>query len=519
MDRTTSFDSSARTICGTASSLGLFAVVEPLGLSKFIPIVLSSSGANGSFFTSELTVANRGNQPAILSFIYTASIGEGSGTASEPAPLLPGEQRIIPDAISYLRNLGLPIPVNGNQGGTLRVDFSGPALSTEGNVLVRTTSRIPEGRAGLAYSGLAPDQLLNGPCMITGLRQNQQDRSNLALQNAGSLEDGDIIFGLRISGTGDNPAQIFREISLPPGGFYQVNGILTAFGSSLENGWVRIDRITGKAPYYAYGVINDQVNSDGSFIPPIPVDSMSGRSRLSLPVAVEAGQFSTELIITNWGSSYETLHCRFVSENIPLAGATASFTVGILPRTQLIWPGLVQHLRDMQIEGIGTTGTTSAGPLLVASDSGDLAGIVISARTSASGGGGEYGLFYPALPEGTASQNEAWLYGLQQNNENRSNLALVNTGEVDSSEDTFSIELYDGETGKLANTISGVTLAAGGWKQFNTILAENAPQVRQGYAHVVRTGGINPFIAYAVINDGATPGQRSGDGAFIASAP
>jgi hypothetical protein len=51
------------------------------------------------------------------------------------------------------------------------------------------------------------------------------------------------------------------------------------------------------------------------------------------------------------------------------------------------------------------------------------------------------------------------------------------------------------------------------------ILSQYAPGVTQGYARITRTGGNNPFIAYAVINDGGAPGQRSGDGAFIASAP
>ncbi|HVN80389.1 MAG TPA: hypothetical protein VMW38_15445 [Terriglobia bacterium] len=32
-------------------------------------------------------------------------------------------------------------------------------------------------------------------------------------------------------------------------------------------------------------------------------------------------------------------------------------------------------------------------------------------------------------------------------------------------------------------------------------------------------GGNNPFIAYAVIDDGGVPGDHSGDDAFIASSP
>jgi hypothetical protein len=39
--------------------------------------------------------------------------------------------------------------------------------------------------------------------------------------------------------------------------------------------------------------------------------------------------------------------------------------------------------------------------------------------------------------------------------------------------------------------------------------------VKQGYARVTRAAGLNSFIAYPVINDGAASGARIGDGAFI----
>ena len=67
--------------------------------------------------------------------------------------------------------------------------------------------------------------------------------------------------------------------------------------------------------------------------------------------------------------------------------------------------------------------------------------------------------------------------------------------------------------------MEGVTLEANRWMQIGTILAQYAPGVTQGYAHVIRRSGGNPFIAYAVINDGGAPGERTGDGAFIVSSP
>jgi hypothetical protein len=215
----------------------------------------------------------------------------------------------------------------------------------------------------------------------------------------------------------------------------------------------------------------------------------------------------------------KTLACRFVSDNVSMPDATASFTVDVNPFQQLIWPELVQKLRDSQVAGIGAKGLTYAGALLISVATGDLSGISVAARTSAPGGGGRYGLYYTALPEGTTTTNTAWLYGLQQNGENRTNLALINTGETDTSVDTFRIELFNGDTGAKVATVEGINLGVNRWQQMGMILSQYAPGVTQGYARITRTAGNNPFIAYAVTNDGTHPGDRSGDGAFIASVP
>lgn len=55
--------------------------------------------------------------------------------------------------------------------------------------------------------------------------------------------------------------------------------------------------------------------------------------------------------------------------------------------------------------------------------------------------------------------------------------------------------------------------------QINNILGTYAPRTSQGYARVSRALGLEPFVTYAVVNDGGKPGEKSDDGAFIASAP
>ncbi len=94
---------------------------------------------------------------------------------------------------------------------------------------------------------------------------------------------------------------------------------------------------------------------------------------------------------------------------------------------------------------------------------------------------------------------------------------LVNTGAVDENDIVFEIDIYDGVTGNLVHTARKVTVPVRRWHQIDAILAKHAPGTTQGYVQIRTVSGKNSFLAYAVINDGAAPGQRSGDGAYLAA--
>jgi hypothetical protein len=365
---------------------------------------------------------------------------------------------------------------------------------------------------------VASQNALTTTAYLCGLRHNAADRSNVAFQNLGGSSDGNIVIRATVvSGDLAAPTSFaLPDVTLAPGGFFQYSGALETAG--VANGYVRVERISGSAPYYAYGVINDESNSDGSFVFPVVETSLVGRTGQSLPVMVETPVFFSELTLTNFSSSSKTLNFSFVADAVETSNNTANFQVTLQAGEQRILPKIVNTLRQRAVTGIGAAGSTLAGALFATVSSGDMSGIVIGARTLAAGGGGQYGLFYSAVPYGAASTTSAWLYGLQQTAETRSNLALVNTGETDASTDVFSIDIYNGGTGVRVITVEGISLGARRWLQINSILALHAPGVSQGYAQVKRTSGNNPFIAYAVINDGGQPGERSGDGAFVTSA-
>jgi len=493
------------------------AVAGPSTSTLFVPIVLSAGGKKGSFFTSEMTVTNRGAGQATVAYQYVAAFGGGSGFGSDSVG--PGRQLIIPDAIGYLKGKGVPIPETIPRGGTLFVTFSGLADPGDGAVTIRTTTPVPDGveagSAGLAYAGVPAERLLNGPSYICGLRQSPGDRSNVAVQNAGRPEDGPIT--LRLSVFSGDPlsatAAAVQDVPLAPGGFAQY--ALADLVPSLTNGYVRVERISGAAPFYGYGVINDNVNSDGSFVLPVAENDLGGIAGLTLPVVVESAPFSTELMMVNLSDRDMYFPITYLSGAVE-GGSTARW-IFLAPGQQLLQPDIVGFMRNTGT-GIGSQGPSFVGALYVTFPCRSTKGLYVGARTSNPGGGGRYGLFYPAVPYQGASHTPAWLYGLQQNAVTRTNLALVNTGEFDSSDDRFRIEVFDGDTGGKAGEATQ-PVPRGQFVQVNSLLSTVAPGTANAYARITRTTGHNPFIAYAVINDGGRPGERSGDGAFVAMDP
>jgi probable HAF family extracellular repeat protein len=504
-------------------ALGQIHAFRFMATPVFVPVVLSAfAQTGGALFTSEMILANRGPRPAAIRFNYKSAIGTGTGSTNSAAYLDAGQQRVIPNTISYLRGQGLPISSEGNQVGTLSIGFYGLSSASDAAAVIRTTAGVDGGQAGLAYPGISPSSALVESAYLTGLRQNDADRSNVAFQNVGQGDAGNITLRLTVfSGNTANPvSRTLPDEILAPGGFRQISGILGYDGLSLDQGYIRVERVNGTAPYYAYAVINDQKSADGSFIPPLLESSLVGRTGLTLPAVVEANSYSTELIVTNWSLVRKSLKCTFQSEGIQTAGSMVEFNIEANPGEQLILPDLIQRLRDVGVVGI-PKGPSYAGAMFAKVSSGDLTGLSVSARTSAPApsGGGRFGLFYPAVPQGMASASSAWVFGLQQDSNNRSNLALINTGETDESTDVLRIELFDGNTGRRFDTIEGVNLQARGFIQFSSILSFYSPKPQNGYVRITRIGGNNPFIAYGLVNDGGTPGHRTGDGAFLSSFP
>jgi hypothetical protein len=493
--------------------------------NQVIPIVLDVATATARY-TTELTLTNDTPESRTIELIYAPAIGseEGSGTVTDV--LMPGEQRRIGDVLGYLRSKGLAIPdpaAQRSQGGTLQVVAPEPAEDAgRFSVLARTAtdtqSPLPFGRAGLAYGSM---RTLPGyaALRIYGLRSSDSDRSNLAVVNT----SGDpMTFRVTVfSGSGDEKSMVVKDSqTLPPYGWTQINSPDLLDEAGITNGWALVERISGLGGLNAYGVVNDRVTNDGSFL--FPVAAGSSGDPGTVPVLVETAAFRSELVLANRSDVDAHLELRYVESLGPERGAGGIVPLTLPAKQQWILPDATDFLRRKGL-AIGPAGPGYAGSLQVGmaisstydplqpyNPPGDA--IYVGARTAAQApGGGEFGLFTPGIVG--AATARAYVYGLAADARNRSNVAVANAdfNLTFPQPATLRLQVHDGDAGGAPRgTPLEVTLAPGQWKQFDDILTPFG--VANGWVEITGSG---LWIAYGVINDGRAPGDRTGDGAYV----
>jgi PKD repeat protein len=233
------------------------------GADRLVPVVLDVQGL-GARFRTELTLTNLRASALPLSLVYAAAAGDGSGSGTVSLTLAPGEQRIVPDTIAFLRGT-LPIENDGRSvAGSLLVRAAPGTPSNALGVGARTFVPLsPAGTYGLFYPGLTAAQCAAGTAFVYGLLENAAQRSNLAVVNRGDAADS---ITLRVTVFGANGAALGTPVdqTLAPGQWFQFGRPLAAFGASA--GYARIEKISGSSRFAAYGVLNDNVTSDGSYL-------------------------------------------------------------------------------------------------------------------------------------------------------------------------------------------------------------------------------------------------------------
>jgi hypothetical protein len=522
-------------IVGTAGH-GLFSA-PAVPLLKTVPVVLDVvSGATGARFRTELTLGNRGAQDALVDLTFVAAPGfgaTGGGTIPVEVSIPVGGELRISDAIGFLRGVGLPLPPSGPVAGSLSIKTATTGFAASANddfyAVARTYTRDSSGSYGVAYDAPSDLDAAEDEAAVYGLRSIAGvSRSNLAVVHVPDRSFDPITLSVQIYAANGQPSGAPLTKTLAPGEWYQWSGVLGTAGlPDGAFGYARITRASGSGPWIAYGVVNDQLTNDGSFLPAYRPGGLAAARRLLVPVVLdvpgEAGShFTTELTLAN-DSPFST-PVDLVFHPAPGFGTITGapvVTLTLAARAQTTIDDIVQYLRD---HGVRTDGP-QVGTLSVefrALTSFDLAGAktVALARTSTpnpnTAAGGSFGVFYEAPAKGGGARTSAVVPALTQDTTVRSNLAVVHLGGGSELPLALSVQLYDATTGVPVGHPLGVTLQPGDWFQWTRVIeaAGALGATSKAVAVITRVSGDDTFYAYGVLNDATTS-----DGTFLKMLP
>ena len=493
-----------------------------------LPIVLTSSGAGGAFFTTELTLTNRSGRTLRLTFRAKGSF-EGSSTYSLP----PGQQ-VHPDVFTFLQTTtGMGVP-SGNKTVSLRVEVSGADNLVQFGAQVRVTTPATSalraqgvvGRFGLAFPATPLGRAAASEAFVFGLQQTSAagtpgTRSNLACVNAGGGPGGSV----RLEATyydGDTGQPNASKDSFDLAAFQWDQKSTPLASRGLKSGYAVVRRVSGADQFLCYGVLNDNLNGDGAFVPMVPNDTPSKTSAALVPVVLEAAGYTSEMTFANRTS--RDISGLFAL--VPRADAVPDWGYFDLPaRSQFTVPNIVRELREIGFNApVGTVASVFAqfldGQFRV--DQSDTQAPIptsdgfLGVRTTTTRAGGQLGLAYGYTPIGEGADTEAWVYGLQQTGTRgqeggtRANLAVGHAlgGEAE----PLQLEVtYFGPTGAELGKepqCSPCTLLPGQFRQFDSALSRYG--VPNGYARIRRISGSDQFLAYGVLND-----QGNDDGSYV----
>ena len=482
------------------------------GATRALAWVGSALGSSGSQFDSDLRLTNSGSTEAHLDLRYTSTTGEGFGSVQ--LSLRPGEQMFAPSALGFLRSKGLEIPEGGSEGGSLRVRFSGLSRADAGSAGSRTASR----GAGVAYPGSAPQ---GAPVLVGPLKEDAADRTNLVLAHTGRPDSSDAVLRVVVTSTDPSaPGEVaLPDLTLKPGEMRQLGRILSSSGLAAASGFARVALDGSAAPFVVHAIMNDNVTSDGSWIPATATSDLTKRPAartLVIPAVVDAADYTTELFLVNstWNACRIGLEIPNPTEEGASRGA-AVIVVDLPAHGTKEIPDLFEELRRQGLAPY--KGAALLRHVLVTSeDAHPLDGILAGARVqNPAPGGGRYGVYLSAVDIDALPTTSTLLAGLRQDELARSNIAITNVSDAAASEGVFRVDLYDGDSGQKVASLDDLHVPAGGFLQLNSVLASHAPGTKQGWASVTRIRGSGPFVTYAVVNDGGRPGEGTGDGSVV----
>ena len=242
----------------TAYATGLVADIGALDNFYFIPAAARASGAQGSFFYTDVDVQNAGGSMATYQVLWLPRDTDNSmPAATEPLMIEAGE------AVRWEDVLGQAFGVDDGTNAVGALAFISD--SSDLKFFSRTYNQTLEGTFGQAIPGFAADDLIPSGEMkrILFFTENSDYRSNIGILN-GTGAPMTIQWRRYIA---DGTMVDEAEAELPPWGNVQLNRVFSG-EAPVVGGYIDVWTETEGAAFTAYGSVLDNDSSDPTTVLP-----------------------------------------------------------------------------------------------------------------------------------------------------------------------------------------------------------------------------------------------------------
>jgi hypothetical protein len=223
----------------------------------YLPVITRVHGAGGTFFSSDVSLANTGNTPELITATFLQSDLETATPQTITFTLDPFATRQMDDALGDLSGLS-------DAYGSLKLESSAAVLAASERI--STTSPTTPGTVGEQVDPVTPSGLFQRGSLL-GLRQDDAFRSNIGIFNPLATAASVKLVLKAEDGTSLDSA----TISVPPGRYVQ-KALPTLFPAALiEEGKVlSIALDAGSSQIFAFASVVDNVSQDPTLYPGLP---------------------------------------------------------------------------------------------------------------------------------------------------------------------------------------------------------------------------------------------------------
>ena len=457
-------------------SLGadLSPLFDALGVDYSRSWILPSSarvgGQGGSFYTTDLTIANPTGQAASVTVKFLGHDDDGTAGAEKTVSVGAGQSVAYEDVLGGLFGIS-------SGYGAIRVRSTSSL-----NVVGQTWTPGPSGGTfGQSVPAMADDDLIDrkSPTSIAAVREDAKFRTNLILANASTSSHKVEVALLDAGGTQLGA----KSYTLPPLGMTQVTQVVRDLGvtSDVQNGVLLVTTSRNDLAFAAYASVIDRTTNDPRTL--LPVTPGVGGSWILPSSARSGGQggafYTTRLTLANRTGADAAVTLKFLGHDADGRGG--------LQKSATVAAGKAVTWEDV----LGSLFGASSGYGAIRVSSPDVA-LTVAGETSTPGpSGGTFGQSVPASGAADVVEYGAprSIAAVREDAKFRTNLVLANATEA-----TLVVD------GKLVSS-AGVQLAAGSW----TLSPLGMTQVTE----VVRDLGVTSDLKNArLVLSTPTPGGK-----------